>query len=108
MVNTKDPMEKLRALERVEVGLINRLANLRLDINGILIKFQKIRIESWDGSGVYEDGRHVINAPAEKVEPIKEIESGHKGNFVSFKESGVTIKLEYYFTPDEINSIRKY
>ena len=107
MTVDNNTMKKLRALEKEDVRLINERANLELEINGILMKFQKIRIESWDGSGLYEDGRHVINAPAEKVEPIKEIESGHKGNFVSFK-AGTSMKLEEYFTPEEVDSIRKY
>ena len=103
-------MTKLKALEKKERDLNNERQDVQMEINGILMKFQKIRIDSWDGSGLYEYGNHVINAPAEKVESIKEIESGHKGNFISFKTGmrPLPVKLEDYFTPEEVDSIRKY
>lgn len=110
MVVDDNTMTELISLEKKERDLNNERHNVQMEINGILQNFQRINIESWDGSGLYEDGRHVINAPAEKVEPVKEIESGHKGNFVSFKAGirPLTMKLEDYFTPEEIDSIRRY
>ena len=108
MIVDNNTITKLISLEKKERDLNNKRQDVQMEINGILQKFQRIKIDSWDGSGLYEDGRHVINAPAEKVEPIKEIESGHKGNFVSFKNSEVKIKLEDYFTSEEVESIRKY
>lgn len=110
MTVDNNTITKLLALEKERVKLWNELADLQLKINGILQKFQKINIESWDDAGSFEDGRHAINAPTEKVEPVKEIESGHKGDFVSFKAGTLltAVKLEDYFTPEEIESIRKY
>ena len=110
MVVDDNTITKLISLEKKERDLNNERQDVQMEIYGILQKFEKINIESWDGSGLYEDGRHVINAPAEKVEPIKEIESGHKGNFVSFKAGilSLSMKLEDYFTLEEVDSIRKY
>ena len=110
MVVDDNTITKLISLEKIERDLNNKRQDVQMEIYGILQNFQKINIESWDGSGLYEDGRHVINAPAEKVEPIKEIESGHKGNFVSFKAGilPLSMKLEDYFTLEEVDSIRKY
>ena len=99
--------DKLADLERKEVELKDKLADIKLGINRILVKFPIIYIDSWDGAGFFEDGRHVINAPGEKVRCIEKIESGYKGNFVIFK-SQRPMKLEDYFTADEIDSIRKY
>ena len=108
MIVDDNTMTKLISLEKIERDLNNKRQGVQMEIYGILQKFQRINIESWDGSGSFEDGRHVINAPAEKVEPIKEIESGHEGDFVSFKTALMPMKLEKYFTPEEIDSIRKY
>ena len=110
MVVDDNTITELISLEKKERDLNNKRQDVQMEIYGILQKFEKINIESWDGSGLYEDGRHVINAPAEKVEHIKEIESGHKGNFISFKPGirPLTMKLEEYFTPEEVDSIRKY
>ena len=107
MTDETDTMEKLRELEKEEIEAKWNLRNIQADIGKILSKFQRVRIDSWDGAGSFEDGIHVINASVEKVEPIKEIESGHKGDFVVLK-SGEKEELEKYFTPEEVNSIRKY
>ena len=106
MTVDENTMEELRALEKTEVEVKRELSGIKLEINRILIKFQRISIDSWDGAGSFEDGRHVVNAPEEKVRCIEKIESGYKGDFVIFK-SGSPIKLEEYFTPDEVDSIRK-
>ena len=99
--------DELADIEKREVELRDKLVIVKLEIHKILIKFPIIYIDSWDGAGSFEDGRHVINAPAEKVRGIEKIESGYRGNFVIF-ESQRPVKLEEYFTQDEINSIRKY
>lgn len=98
---------ELAKLEKKEMELKGKLADVKLGINKILVKFPIISIDSWDNAGSFEDGRHAINAPAEKVRAIEKIESGYRGNYVIF-ESRRPVKLEEYFTPDEIDSIRKH
>ena len=107
MTDEKDPMKELMALESSQMILKSKLTDIQLGINKILIKFPIIYIDSWDGAGEYEDGRHVINADIEKVRPVEKIESGYRGNFVIFKTKE-PVKLKDYFTQEEIISIRKY
>lgn len=99
--------ERLAELEHKQVRLINELSDVKMEIAGIFRPMPKFRVDAWDGSEEYEDGIQVIDAPAEKVEEIKIVESGHKGTFVILKD-GKKLHLETYFTPDEIASIRKY
>ncbi|MCK4665872.1 hypothetical protein KAU33_03940 [Candidatus Dependentiae bacterium] len=120
MNDNKNPIEEVRVLdekeaeledeladlEKREVELKSKLADVKSGIHKILVKFPIIRIDSWDGAGSFEDGRHVINTSVEKVRGIEKIESGYRGNFVIF-ESQRPVKLEEYFTQDEVKSIIK-
>ena len=97
----------LTELERKKAQLLDELSNTKMAISRILRPLPQFRVDAWDGSETLEDGINKIDAPAEMVEKIEEIESGHKGNLIKFKD-GTTKPIEEYFTTEQIESIRKW
>ena len=97
----------LLELQRKQAQLLDELSNTRMAIARILAPLPTVRVDAWDGSETLEDGINKIDAPADMIDKIEEIQSGHKGNFILFKD-GTTKPIEEYFTTEQINSIMKW
>lgn len=96
----------LEELELIEQTLKSRLNAIQMKIKKHLSAFPKVKIETWDGLGLYEEGFHAINASPHMVDKVRVIACGSEGNMITLK-SGEKVIMEKYFSEKEIASMRR-
>ena len=96
----------LKELELIERTLKARLSAVQMKITEHLSMFPQIKIEAWDGLGLYEEGLYAINASPDIVDKVRGITCGSETNMVTLN-SGEKIIMEEYFSENEIASLRR-